>query len=93
MDGITPTDILALPEPFDKFLRLLMRQGSMTIEQIAVQLGLTDEQAQSLADIFVSKGYLRTEAIASEEEEESGTGTVYRVYLARMRKQNIPIDL
>jgi predicted ArsR family transcriptional regulator len=91
VEGIIPTDILGLPEPFDVLLRTLMRQGSMTVDQLAAQLDLPPHQAQQLGDGLVTKGYLRVEE--PESEEESGQGRIYRVYYARMRKHNIPSDL
>jgi len=84
VDGIAPVDILGLPQPLATFLRSLMRKGPMSPEQIAVQLDLTKELAQVLADQLVTKGYLRT-----EEGEEK----LYLVYFARMRKHNVPSDL
>lgn len=76
-----------LPEPFDKILQRLIRQGSMTTNELAELLEMTPSQAQHLGEDLVAKGYLRT------EEHESEGGVIFRVYLARMRKQNIPLDL
>jgi hypothetical protein len=87
VDGVIPTDILALPGPFDVLLRNLMRKGSMTVEQLASELDLTVEQAHSLGEHFVAKGYLRA------ENEEEGGEQVYRVYFARMRRHDIPNEL
>jgi predicted ArsR family transcriptional regulator len=87
VDGVTPMNIARLPEPFALLLRTIMRQGSMTVEQLADQLELTMEQAQNLGDHFVAKGYLRIETEGPDE------GQVYRVYFARTRKRYIPPEL
>ncbi len=87
VEGISPTDILLLPKDFEPLMRTLMRKGSMTVEDFAHQLELPLDHAQNLGDLFVEKGYLRTEVTGTDSE------LVYRVYLARMRKHNIPSSL
>lgn len=87
VDGISPTDILLLPKDFEQLLRTLMRKGSMTVEEFANQLDLPLDQAQNLGNLFVEKGYLRTEG------KEPDSGPVYLVYLARVRRHNIPSSL
>ena len=87
VEGITPLAATMLPEPFGPLLRKLIRQGSMTVEEIAAELELDPDAAQHLGSHLAAKGYLR------EEEHEASGGTVYRVYLARIRKHSIPLDL
>ena len=87
VEGITPLAATTLPDPFGPLLRKLIRQGSMTVEEIAAELGLDQDEAQDLGSHLAAKGYLR------EEEHEASGGTVYRVYLARIRKHSIPLDL
>jgi polyhydroxyalkanoate synthesis regulator phasin len=87
VEGTTPLGVAMLPEPFDKILQRMIRQGAMSTQELAAALELSPEQAQHLGEHLVAKGYLRT------EEKEGDGGIVFRVYLARMRKQNIPLDL
>lgn len=87
VEGTTPLGVASLPEPFNKVLQRMIRQGPMTADELAEALDLTPQQAQHVGEHLVSKGYLRT------EEKEAEGGTVFRVFLARMRKQNIPLDL
>jgi DNA-binding MarR family transcriptional regulator len=87
VEGTTPLGVATLPEPFDKVLQKLIRQGAMSVQELADALDLSPHEAQHLGQHLVAKGYLRT-----EEQEDEG-GIVFRVYLARMRKQNIPLDL
>ena len=87
VDGIAPTDVLSLPEHFERLLRTLMRKGSMTVEEVANELDLPVNQAQNLGDVLIEKGYLRAEGGGPD------TGPVYRVYFARVRKRNIPAGL
>jgi hypothetical protein len=86
VEGITALSATMIPEPFGPLLRKLIRQGAMTVEEVAAELGLDPEAAQHLGNHLAAKGYLR-------EEEHETEGTIYRVYLARIRKQSIPLDL
>lgn len=86
VEGITALSATLMPEPFGALMRKLIRQGSMTVEELAAELGLAPAEAQHLGSHLAAKGYLR-------EEEHEDAGTIYRVYLARIRKQSIPLDL
>ncbi len=87
VEGTTPLGVAALPAPLDRVLQRMIRQGAMSVEELAEALELSVDKAQHLGEDLVAKGYLRT-----EDKEDEG-GTLFRVYLARMRKQNIPLDL
>ena len=65
VEGITPLAATTLPDPFGPLLRKLIRQGSMTVEEIAAELGLDADDAQHLGSHLAAKGYLR------EEEHEA----------------------
>lgn len=86
VEGITPLTAADLPDPFSGLFRKMIRQGSMTLDEIAAQLDLDNEQAYHLGNHLATKGYLQV------EEHETGGGARYRVYLARIRKHNLPID-
>jgi len=86
VSGTTALDIALLPEPFNLILQKLIRQGSMSIQEMAEEFQLTPDEAHHLGEDLIAKGYLRA------GEREDG-GTMYHVYFARMRKQNIPLDL
>ncbi len=87
VEGTTPLGVAELPEPINKILQRMIRQGAMAVDELAAALELPVEDAQHVGEHLVAKGYLRTEEQAGEG------GTVFRVYLARMRKQNISLDL
>ncbi len=87
VEGTTPLGVASLPEPLNKVLQRMMRQGAMTTEELAEALDLSTSEARHVGEHLVAKGYLRM------EEKEGQGGIVFRVYLARMRKQNIPLDL
>ena len=87
VEGTTPLAVAMLPEPFDKVLQRLIREGAMSVQELAEALNLSLDEAQHLGEHLVAKGYLRT------EEKEGESGVFFRVYLARMRRQKIPLDL
>jgi len=84
--GITPLDAANLPEPFDDFMRSLIRQGSMTLEQLAAELGVSNEDGQLLADEMVAAGLLQV------REATLASGRVYGVYYARTRSRSLPME-
>ena len=87
VEGTTPLGVASLPEPLNKVLQRMIRQGTMSAEELAEALELPSQDAQHLGEHLASKGYLRI-----EEQQDEG-GTIFRVYLARMRRQSIPLDL
>ena len=87
VDGIVPVDILNLPQPVGKIVRGMVRDKRITAVELGEALELPTEQASVVATILVDKGYLYI------VEEESNELAEYKIRFARMRKQNIPIDL
>ena len=85
--GITPVDILALPDPVDSAVQKILRRGPMSVNEMASVLDLPEGEAKQIADLLVEKGYLLT------EERHSDGSVVYKVYFARMRGRSIPLDL
>jgi predicted transcriptional regulator len=85
--GITPLDAANLPEPLNDLMRKLIRQGSMTVEQLAAELGVNNGDGQLLADEMVAAGLLKI------EESNLASGSVYRVYYARTRSRSLPLEL
>lgn len=83
--GIAPVDVLSLPDALATVVRKMMR-GGMTLALLAAELGLPLDQARQVGDVMVEKGYLTSEGAASDD-------VTYRVYFARMRGQNIALDL
>ncbi len=83
--GIAPVEVLSLPDSLAAVVRKMMR-GGMTLSALADELGLPLDQAQQVGDVMVAKGYLTSEGAESD-------CVTYRVYFARMRGQNIALDL
>jgi len=84
--GIAPVDILQLPATITPAVRKMMRHG-LTLAELAQELDLSLDQARQVGDLLVDKGFL-----TSQQQGDSGD-TIYKVYFARMRGQNIAVDL
>ncbi len=84
--GIIPTDVLELPESISSIIRMLIRKGSMTLPELADAMSLEQPQAQQISELMTRKGFL-------VKEYRSGKEPVYRAYIARMRRRNIPLEL
>jgi hypothetical protein len=84
--GIAPVDILQLPAAITPAVRKMMRHG-LTLAELARELDLSLDQARQVGDLLVDKGFL-----TSQQQGDSGA-TIYKVYFARMRGQNIAVDL
>jgi hypothetical protein len=86
VEGITPVDILLLPEAIQRAVRRMLR-SALTSQELAEELRLPAGEAQQLADILVDKGFLQVQARAD------GAGVAYKVYFARMHRHDIPLEL
>jgi hypothetical protein len=84
--GIAPVDILQLPAAITPAVRKMMRHG-LTLAELAQELDLSLDQARQVGDLLVDKGFL------TSQQQGNSSDLVYKVYFARMRGQNIAIDL
>ena len=84
--GIAPVDILQLPAAITPAVRQMMRHG-LTLAELAQELDLSVDQARQVGDLLVDRGFL-----TSQQQGDSGD-TIYKVYFARMRGQNIAVDI
>ena len=84
--GIAPVDILQLPDAVTPAVRKMMRHG-LTLAELASEIDLPLDEARLVGDMLVEKGYL-----TNQQQRDSGD-IVYRVNFARMRGQNITVDL
>jgi hypothetical protein len=87
VDGVLPMDVLDMPDPLGGLIRKFIRSGSLSLAEFAADLQVPPDQARRVGHVLVKKGYLHA------EEHAQGGQVTYRVYLARMRKRNIPLDL
>ena len=87
VEGILPLDALEIPDPLGGLIRQLIRSGSVTLAELAVALHCDPDQTRRLGEVLVAKGYLTI------DDQVCDGQLIYRVYIARMRKRNIRLDL
>jgi hypothetical protein len=86
VNGITPVDILLLPEALRPVVRRMLRRA-VALPELAAELVLSESEARQVADTLVQKGFLQTQG------EEDSEGVVYKVHFSRMHAHNIPPEL
>ena len=87
VEGITPLDVMELPEPLRTAMNKLMRKGSMTVGELAAELNIEMVEARQLGEMLVAQGLL------SLVEQKADGEIVYRVRLGRTRGRSVPLDL
>jgi DNA-binding MarR family transcriptional regulator len=79
VQGVTPADLLALPEPLPTLLSRALRRGSLHLDELSRQLHLSAEDGARLVKLLVEKGFL-----VAVRGQRDGKGA-YRVRLAQTR--------
>ena len=82
--GMSPSVLLALNEPLRGALKRIMRQGSMTIDELGVALELDAPQTEVIAELLVTCGLLRTTEQGADGE------TTYRIRHASNHRPESP---
>ncbi len=89
VEGITPADAMDLPEPLRTTMNKIMRNGSMTLSELAAELELKTAETRRLGEMLIEKGFLK-----STEREADGE-VIYRTRFARARKRGrgVPLEV
>ncbi len=85
--GMSPSDLLRLDEPLRSTLKGIMRAGSITFTELAADLGLTMAETDTIADLLVACGFLKT------VEEGADGGIVYRIRHTRTHRPGAPLGV
>ena len=64
--GVSPSMLLDIDEPLRATLKALLRQGSMTLQELAASLGIDDSEMPDVAELMVRAGFVRHEAINAD---------------------------
>ena len=86
VSGVTPVDMLQLPDHVGGAMRKMMR-AAMTGAEFGQELGLPAEEGEALAELLAQKGYLRRQSEAAPAGEAR-----FVVSFAHMRPRPIPPD-
>jgi DNA-binding MarR family transcriptional regulator len=87
VEGITPADVMDLPEPLRTAMHKMMRKGSMTLSELAAELKLKTAETRRLGQMLVERGFL------SSIEREADGEIVYQTRFARKRGRSVPFDI
>jgi hypothetical protein len=85
VEGITPADVMDLPEPLRTAMNKMMRRGSMTLSELAAELKLETAETRRLGQMLVENGFL------SSLEREADGEIIYQTRFAR--KRGVPLDV
>lgn len=86
VEGITPADVMDLPEPLRTAMNKMMRKGSMTLSELTAELNLKTTQTRRLGAMLIEKGFL------SSIEQEADGEIVYQTRFARKRRRSVSLD-
>ena len=67
-EDIRPSDVVMFSEPLRSVLSSAVRQGHISLTELAEQLEFTREQALQVADILVVRNLLRLSSRSTNEE-------------------------
>jgi hypothetical protein len=93
-EGLATTDMLELSEPLRRLIQKIARESSMSLSTLAIELGLTLDEARQVGDLCVEKGLL----LRREQEGEisyhvrfAPTGSLVRAQIGKRRPPKIDV--
>ena len=87
VEGITPADMVDLPEPLRTAMNKMVRKGSMTLSELTAELNLKTTQTRRLGAMLIEKGFL------SSIEQEADGEIVYQTRFARKCGRSVSLDI
>jgi hypothetical protein len=87
VEGITPADVMELPEPLRTAMNKMVRKGSMTLSELTAELNLKTTQTRRLGAMLIEKGFL------SSIEQEADGEIVYQTRFTRKHGRGVPFDI
>jgi hypothetical protein len=85
--GLSTSVLLQLNEPLRSTLKRIMREGSRTFSELSTDLGLDMDETETIADLLVECGFLKT-------SEEDATGEcIYRIRHTKSHRPEAPVAL
>jgi DNA-binding MarR family transcriptional regulator len=85
VEGISPADLLDLPDDLRRLVQTVARRGQMSRSQLAAKLDLDPDDAASLLDQLEEKGLLERTGPPDDPR--------YKAAFARRRGREIPFDI
>ncbi len=85
MEGLSPVDLLDLPDGLRELVLLLARKGELDLPAIAEAIGAEPEAAGSLLEDLEDKGFVLQRDIQGVAH--------YRTYFGQRRRRDLPVDI
>ena len=83
--GITPVEVASLPVDLRVTFKRMLK-NPMTVDELALEWGLTEDETREIGKLLVEKGFL-------QNEDSDPEATLYRVRFARVRSHYVPPEL
>jgi len=85
VEGITPADLLDLSPELRRIISMILRQRTMSLAEIVLELDMRPSEVRGMLDTLVEKGYLRAFELKGEQR--------YKTFLARRRAREVPLNI
>jgi MinD-like ATPase involved in chromosome partitioning or flagellar assembly/DNA-binding transcriptional ArsR family regulator len=82
---LTMFDVLTLPETQRRIVNCIMRQGNVSVAQLALHIGQDEETIYRSLKMLVEQGFI--------QEFEQGSQTYYRPYMLVKQKRQLPANI
>lgn len=86
-EGIKLGDLVHFGEPLRGALQLVIREGSVTVEEFSKGLGLDTARTNDVVDLLLDHGFLK-----EAEDAEDGLPH-YRLWYAHAHRRDKPLDV
>lgn len=83
--GLSPVDLLDLPDEIAKIIRAIIRQNGMKLADVAAALDNSEEETRQTLDELIQKGFVREIQVKNE--------IWYKARFARKHKSTISSSL
>ena len=85
MAGISPVDLLDMPDDLRTLVLLLSRKGELPLVTLCELSGLSEAEATSLLGSLEEKGFVLGREIKGVQH--------YRTYFGQRRRREVPLDI
>ena len=85
MAGMTPADLLDLPQDERRVVQVLARRGELSLDELAASTGLDPAGVEALVESLSGKSFVRVAEVRGKR--------TYRTYFGRRRVGQVPLDI
>lgn len=89
--GLSPVDLLDMPEPLANIINQIVRSNGMKLEAIAEKLGQSSAETQTTLDELVQKGYVRKVEVKTEAKQPAEIW--YKAHFSRKADKSLSLGI